>query len=121
MTALMIGRYQPWHAGHRALYDEAVARHGHVTIGVRDTYPGPKDPLTFTEVRARIWADVPDATVILLPNVTAVVYGRDVGYQVERIELPADIEAISATAIRAAEVWQNPESQPSAKRVANSA
>ena len=36
-TALMIGRYQPFHDGHRALILEALQRVGQVCIAVRDT------------------------------------------------------------------------------------
>jgi adenylylsulfate kinase len=35
-----------------------------------------------------------------VPNITHVFYGRDVGYAIERIDLDAATEAISATAIR---------------------
>jgi hypothetical protein len=35
-----------------------------------------------------------------MPNITNIVYGRDVGYKIERIELGAEIESISATAER---------------------
>jgi adenylylsulfate kinase len=38
--------------------------------------------------------------VVPVPNITHVFYGRDVGYAIERIDLDAATEAISATAIR---------------------
>jgi hypothetical protein len=38
--------------------------------------------------------------IILVPNITNIVYGRDVGYKIEKIELPEEIEKISATEIR---------------------
>jgi adenylylsulfate kinase len=38
--------------------------------------------------------------VVALPNVSHVFYGRDVGYVVERLELDAATEAISATDAR---------------------
>src|SRR2546421_7215874 len=37
-AALMIGRYQPWHDGHRALFMQALEMEGYVVIGVRETY-----------------------------------------------------------------------------------
>jgi hypothetical protein len=37
------------------------------------------------------------AMVLKLPNITNIVYGRDVGYKIEQIDLGADIHAISAT------------------------
>jgi hypothetical protein len=38
--------------------------------------------------------------VVALPNITNVLYGRDVGYSVERIVLDEATEEISATKIR---------------------
>ena len=38
--------------------------------------------------------------VIKVPNITNVCYGRGVGWKVEQIELPKEIEEISATKIR---------------------
>jgi hypothetical protein len=38
--------------------------------------------------------------VIALPNITNIFYGRDVGYEIERIVLDDASELISATQIR---------------------
>jgi hypothetical protein len=35
--------------------------------------------------------------VIRLPNITNIVYGRDVGYKIEQVKLGDEIEVISAT------------------------
>jgi adenylylsulfate kinase len=104
-TALFIGRYQPFHDGHRALIVEGLRRVGQVTIGVRQTSGlDQHNPFGFEDVRARIEHALREFegrfTVVPLPNVTHVFYGRDVGYAVERIELDSAIEAISATEIR---------------------
>ena len=100
-TTLMLGRYQPWHAGHRALYEEAKKRGNQVVIGVRDTGGvSDKDPFEYAKVKELILEDLPDAFVTMMPNITNIVYGRDVGYKIEKVELGADIEAISATEIR---------------------
>lgn len=99
-TTLMLGRYQPWHEGHHALYEEAGKRTDQVMLGVRNTYnTSPKDPLTFDQVKGYISQDdfMKDAMVIRMPNITNIVYGRDVGYKIEQVSLGADIEAISAT------------------------
>lgn len=99
-TTLMLGRYQPWHEGHHALYDEAQKRTEQVVLGVRNTYKtSEKDPLTFNEVKTFIEADskMQNAMVVKFPNITNIVYGRDVGYKIEQIDLGADIHAISAT------------------------
>jgi len=104
-AALMIGRYQPWHDGHRALFMEALAMEGYVVIGVRETHgQGDQNPFTFPEVKARIEDSlssfVGSFEVRRLPNITNIVYGRDVGYRITRIDLEPEIESISATQIR---------------------
>jgi len=99
-TTLMLGRYQPWHEGHHALYNEAKKRTGQVMLGVRNTQgTSPKDPLSFDEVKDYISQDphMTRAMIVKMPNITNIVYGRDVGYKIEQVSLGADIEAISAT------------------------
>lgn len=99
-TTLMLGRYQPWHEGHHALYEEAGKRTSQVLLGIRNTHgTSEKDPLTFEEVKEYISKDpVMDKALILkLPNITNIVYGRDVGYKIEQVKLGDEIESISAT------------------------
>jgi hypothetical protein len=99
-TTLMLGRYQPWHEGHHALYKEAGQRTDQVMLGVRNTYKtSEKDPLTFDQVKEYIDKDefMDGSMVVRLPNITNIVYGRDVGYKIEQIDLGADIHSISAT------------------------
>ncbi len=101
-TALFIGRYQPFHDGHKALIEKGIRRAGQACIAVRDTHGA--DPLAFEDVAARIRiamaAHEGRYNVIQLPNIGHVLYGRDVGYNVEQLELDADTQAISATDIR---------------------
>lgn len=104
-TALFVGRYQPFHDGHRRLIEEGIRRVGQACIAVRDTSgTDDKNPLSFFDVKQRIDAGLRAFsgryTVVPLPNITHVFYGRDVGYAVERLELDASHEAISATEIR---------------------
>jgi adenylylsulfate kinase len=99
-TTLMLGRYQPWHEGHHALYSEAKKRTGQVVLGVRNTHgTSEKDPLSFDQVKFYIDKDpaMKDAMVIRFPNITNIVYGRDVGYKIEQVELAPEVQAISAT------------------------
>jgi adenylylsulfate kinase len=91
-TALFLGRYQPFHDGHRALILEGIRRVGQACIAVRDTQGnGAKDPFPFFEVKARIEAGLSDMAgrylVVPLPNITHIFYGRDVGYSIERLHL----------------------------------
>lgn len=104
-TALMIGRYQPFHEGHRKLIEKGLERVGQVCVAVRDTQGNDvKNPFGFEYVKARIEHGLRRHegrfVVIPLPNITNIFYGRDVGYAVERIELDEATEAVSATETR---------------------
>lgn len=104
-TALFVGRYQPFHAGHQALIERGLERVGQVCIAVRDVHQvGEKNPLPFEEVRQRIElamsAHRGRFVVVPLPNVTNIFYGRDVGYAIERIDLDDHLHGISATDVR---------------------
>jgi hypothetical protein len=103
-TALMIGRFQPFHAGHKALFLKALEKHGQVCIAIRDMPQDSKNPFTAYEVLQNIKNELIEYAgkfdVIILPNIVDVVYGRDVGWTVSKIDLPPEIEEISATKIR---------------------
>lgn len=105
-TVQMLGRWQPWHAGHRALFERAIAKTGQVAIMVRDCQ-GWQDtnPFAFHEVANRIKRDLDPLyqgqyTVMLVPNITNITYGRDVGYKIEQETFDESITSISATKIR---------------------
>jgi nucleoside-triphosphatase THEP1 len=104
-TALFVGRYQPFHDGHRALIIEGLRRVGQVCIAVRDTAgTDGNNPFDFEYVRARIEHALREFEgrflVVPLPNITHVFYGRDVGYAVERIDLDLSLQTISASDLR---------------------
>lgn len=97
-TTLMLGRYQPWHEGHDALYEKGLEKTDQVLIGVRNTEgTSPKDPLGFEEIKEYIGRYRENSLILKMPNITNVIYGRDVGYTIEKIDLPPEIQAISAT------------------------
>jgi hypothetical protein len=104
-TALFLGRYQPFHNGHRALIAEGLKRVGQACVAVRNTQGvDDKNPFDFEYVRSRIEHGLREFEgrfiVVPFPNVTNIFYGRDVGYAIERIELDAAIEGVSATEVR---------------------
>jgi nicotinamide mononucleotide adenylyltransferase len=104
-TAMFVGRYQPFHDGHKALIVEGIKRVGQVCIAVRDTQgTSEKDPFDFETVKKYIEEGLAEYegkfTIIQIPNITDIFYGRDVGYNIERIHLGEDLESISATDIR---------------------
>jgi hypothetical protein len=104
-TSLIVGRYQPFHSGHKALIAEGIRRVGQVCIAVRDTHGvDDKNPYAFEAVRSRIEHGLREFegrfVVVPLPNITDIFYGRDVGYRLERIELDTALELVSATDLR---------------------
>jgi nicotinamide mononucleotide adenylyltransferase len=78
-TALFVGRYQPFHDGHKALIAEGIRRVGQVCIGVRDTHGlDDKNPFGFEAVRSRIEHGLREFegrfVVVPLPNITDAAY-----------------------------------------------
>jgi len=104
-TALFVGRYQPFHDGHKALIEEGLRRVGQVCIAVRETHgTDEKNPFDFHTVKQRIEVAMAPyrgrVMIVRMPNITNVYYGRDVGYKIERLVLDEGTEQISATNIR---------------------
>ena len=105
-TVQLLGRYQPWHAGHRALFNRAIAKTGQVCIMIRDCQGwNDTNPFDFEQVKAFIQRDLDPVyqgqyTVVLVPNIVNVTYGRDVGYKIEQETFDDATHAISATKIR---------------------
>jgi len=102
--SLFIGRWQPFHAGHKKLIDTVLAEGKNVCIAMRDTKMNKENPYTTKERKKFIRLVFPDkdrVKIITIPDITEVVYGRGVGYGIREIKMPADVEAISATKIRA--------------------
>lgn len=103
-TVQMMGRYQPFHDGHKALFEEALKKTGQVAIMVRQMPKDDNNPFTIIETERLIMRKLQNYigkfTIVWVPNIVDISYGRDVGYTISKIELPEDIQAISATKIR---------------------
>ena len=103
-TAQMLGRWQPWHAGHQVLFEEIVKKTGQVNIMVRDVKGVGDNPFDFETVKKNIESALIDfknrIKISLVPNITNICYGRGVGYKIEEIILSKNIQEISATKIR---------------------
>jgi len=118
-TVQMMGRYQPWHGGHRELFKQALKKTGQVAIFVRNMPVNNDNPLTFSEVLETITEDLTkhnftydkEYVIIQVPNIVDITYGRDVGYSITLERLPDEIENISATKIR--ELWKKEKSEMS--------
>lgn len=103
-TVQMLGRWQPWHKGHRALFERAIAKTGQVAIMVRACHDE-NNPFSFEEVKDRIHRDLDGEykgrfVVKYVPNIVNITYGRDVGYTIEQETFDESITSISATKIR---------------------
>jgi len=105
-TTQMLGRYQPWHNGHQALFDRAIAKHGQVILMVRDMDTDENNPYSAEEVienlKQKLVHYAGKVNLVIVPNVLNITYGRDVGYKIEQESFDKDIENISATKIRQA-------------------
>jgi len=104
-TAQMLGRWQPFHDGHFALFEEIIKKTGQVCIQVRDVQGVDDNPFDFENIKLKITERLEKKyknrfKIILVPNITNICYGRGVGYKIEEIILPDHIQKISATKIR---------------------
>ena len=113
-TVQMLGRWQPWHDGHQALFKRCILKTGQVIIQVRDVEGasggiGQDDnPFNWDEVCKNIESGLSkdgfsrgvDYEIMLVPNITNISYGRGVGYAFEEEIFDAATHSISATKIR---------------------
>jgi hypothetical protein len=105
-TVQMLGRWQPWHQGHRALFERALAKTGQVCIMIRDCQGwNGSNPFAIDQVKYYIKRDLDPLyqgqyDIIVVPNIVNITYGRDVGYKIEQEVFDDTIHAISATKIR---------------------
>ena len=121
-TTQMLGRWQPWHDGHTALFKKALAENGQVCIQVRDvggivgtdasggrTAIQDDNPFDFNVVCVNIRNELSEHGYTMgveyivqkVPNIVDISYGRGVGYTFTEHDLGEEIHTISATKIRA--------------------
>ncbi len=113
-TVQMLGRWQPWHGGHQALFKRCVVKTGQVIIQVRDVEGasggvGQDDnPFDWISVCKNIEENLlkegfkrgREFEIMLVPNIVNITYGRGVGYVFEEEVFDKSITDISATKIR---------------------
>ena len=121
-TAQMLGRWQPWHDGHTALFKKALMETGQVCIMIRDvggivgkdagggrTVAQDDNPFDFLTVKENIIRGLAmegftyneDYVIMEVPNIVDISYGRGVGYTFTQHDLGEEVHSISATKIRA--------------------
>ena len=104
--SMFIGRWQPWHKGHRWLIDQRLKQNKNVLICIRDMETDKNNPYTPKEVKDNVEKELSDLVsskrvkVIIIPDIESVNYGRGVGYDIIEHQPPNDIKKISATEIR---------------------
>ena len=89
-TAQMLGRWQPFHDGHYALFQEIIKKTGQVCIQIRDVQGVDDNPFDFDTVKKNIEEKLnPEFDgrfkVMMVPNITNICYGRGVGYKIEEV------------------------------------
>tara|TARA_B100001559_G_scaffold314169_1_gene314182 strand:+ start:89 stop:487 length:399 start_codon:yes stop_codon:yes gene_type:complete len=113
-TVQMLGRWQPWHDGHQALFKRCLSKTGQVIIQVRDVSgvnAGKNqndNPFKWDEVCKNIenglirdnFSRGIEYEIMLVPNIVNITYGRDVGYVFEEECFDDKTNRISATMIR---------------------
>ena len=104
--SMFIGRWQPWHKGHRWLIDQRLSEGKNVLICVREVGQDDQNPYNPTDVKNNVEKELKDlinskrVKVIIIPDIESVNYGRGVGYDIIEHVPPSEIGKISATKIR---------------------
>jgi cytidyltransferase-like protein len=104
--AMFVGRWQPLHDGHKALFNRALEEGKKVWIAIRDVEPDEKNPWTAEEVLLNIsnnYASLISSNklyVSIIPDICSVEFGRGVGYDIIEHVPPTAVGEISATKIR---------------------
>lgn len=101
--AMFVGRWQPLHTGHQALFQRAMDAGKNVLICIRDIQPDEKNPFSAEQVLENIttfYKDEPRVKVMIIPDICSIEFGRGVGYDIIEHIPPTEIADISATKIR---------------------
>jgi phosphopantetheine adenylyltransferase len=104
--ALYIGRWQNWHKGHQWLIDQQLNQGKNVWLAIRNVEVDENNPKTAQQVFDELKVELSDLLqtgklfISVIPDIESVNYGRGVGYDVIYHEPPAEVAAISGTAIR---------------------
>jgi phosphopantetheine adenylyltransferase len=106
---LFVGRYQTVHEGHLYIFRRKIEEGKNVLVAIRDVEVDEKNIYNANHVKClfmlqkevRRWINKGFMKIIIIPDIEAICYGRDVGYKIEQIEVPKEIAEISATKLRA--------------------
>ncbi len=102
-AALFIGRFQPPHQSHKWLFEQKLNSGKPILIAIRDIEPDEKNPLDPHQVKMlweKIYSENEKVSVMIIPDIESVNYGRGVGYGIHEHVPPVDVHNVSATQIR---------------------
>ncbi len=100
---MFVGRWQPFHDGHKWLINQKLKQGKNVLICVRDMETDENNPWNANQVQQGIeyaYRNYDNVKVMIIPDIESINYGRDVGYEIIEHLPPDDIKEISATKIR---------------------
>lgn len=104
--SMFIGRWQPWHKGHRWLIDQRLNEDKKILLCIRDVETCEKNPWTAEEIVKNLETELSDlikegkVRLMIIPDIESVNIGRGIGYDVIEHVPPPEINEISATKIR---------------------
>lgn len=104
--ALFIGRWQPLHSSHKALFNQALNEGKNVCIAIRDVEVNDKNPFKAEDIKLNIeeefalLVNTGRVKVIIIPDIHSVEFGRGVGYSIVEHIPPTEIAEVSATKVR---------------------
>lgn len=103
-TGQMLGRFQPFHEGHKQIFYEILKKKGQIYVMVKDVYKVGDNPFKFNEIKKSFTEQLKPFKsrykILKVPNISNIYYGRTVGYKFSKINLDKKITEISGTKIR---------------------
>lgn len=99
---MFVGRWQPFHDGHKWLIDQKLQAGVPVLVCVRDIEPDSNNPFTTNQTIDMIQTVYKGekVEVMKIPDIESINYGRGVGYSIIEHIPPTNISQISGTEIR---------------------
>ena len=104
--AMFVGRFQPLHQSHKALFQKALDDGKNLLICIREGEINDKNPYTAEQVKEVIemeYALLVNCDVIkvmVIPDICSIEFGRGVGYDIIEHIPPKEVADVSATKIR---------------------
>lgn len=104
--SMFIGRWQPWHKGHKWLIGQRLKKGKKVLVCIRDVSIDEQNPFTPEEVLKMLESKLAPlikkklVKLMIIPDIESVNFGRGVGYDIIEHMPPVEIAKVSGTKIR---------------------